>query len=170
MKDALGYIEDAPPFVEDAPRMEIVPVNDFNSYGKDLVISTPEINVYAGQQLTIIKGIQEEIKAHHKSSINLAHLAHKEAKKAQDKFLKPLEEAEVLIKKCLTEYNGEVQAKGISVRRKVKVIIKDASLIPENLLEVKPNLKAIQAVIDAGGTVPGVESEENVTISARAVK
>jgi len=139
-------------------------------YVKNLAIATQEQNVLAGMRLCQIKKLQKKIKEDCKESISLAHKAHKEAKALQDKHLKPLEEAEALIKGALAGFNAEEQAEGIAVQRTWKARIVDESKLPEEYWGKVPNQEKLDAhaKFNRDSEIPGVEFYEDITIRATA--
>mgnify|MGYP001593071895 FL=1 len=131
-------------------------------------ISDEMSNLVAGRQLVLVKKLQKQIENHHKAVIKSAYDQHKELKALMDGSLEKPKMAEKILKEKLAEFGGDVQAKGISVKREIKAEIVDLDSIPDEYFESKPNLKAIEALLKAGVDVPGVKPIEKVSISARA--
>jgi hypothetical protein len=153
------------------PVAKIEPVEDFTLLAesiKEKGLQDDKQAYFAETQLVHIKAMQKEIEDHHSESIDKAHQTHKSMIKARDKFLKPLKDAEKIIKKAVGSYCLEEHAKGVSVSKKFKAEIVDADSIPEEFLELKPNIKAIEAILNSGGTVPGVKPLENNTVRVKA--
>jgi hypothetical protein len=165
----------APPM--NAPKMEtdVDRVNKMNEMPADIKewaesfeISDEMSNLVAGRQLVLIKQLQKQIEEYHKKEIKQAYDHHKALKARMDGSLEKPKAAEKMLKEKLAEFGGEVQAKGVSVKKVIKAEIVDLDSIPEDFLEVKPNLKAIEAVLKAGGTIPGVKPIESKSIAVRA--
>ncbi|MCP4103853.1 MAG: hypothetical protein GY750_20910 [Lentisphaerae bacterium] len=153
------------------PVATIEPMSDFDMLRIRIMekgLQTDEEAYYAESQLVYLKQMMKEIEDHHSESIDKANQTHKSMIKARDKFLKPLKDAEKIIKKAVGSYCLEEHAKGVSVSKKVKAEIVDVDSIPEEFLELKPNLKAIEAILNAGGTVAGVKPIENNTVRVKA--
>lgn len=165
-------IIDAPPMPMQAPAMpKAVLQGEPLELAENCTITCDRDNLIAGEQLTLIKGLQKEVEAGYKDLVSEAHNHHKAAKAKMDSFLNPLKKAEKIFKEKLGEYGAakDSQAKGISIKKQFKAEIVDLDSIPDDLLEYKPNLKAIEAILNAGGSVPGVKPIESVTVSARAI-
>lgn len=163
-------MEKMPQMKKEMPKAEINPVSDFDILKIRIIeegLSNDAEAYFAESQLVYIKQMQNEIEDHHSESIDNACQAHKSMIKARDKFLKPLKDAEKIIKKAVGSYCLSEHAKGVSVSKKVKAEIFDVDAIPEEFIETKPNIKAIEAVLNSGGSVKGVKAVENNTVRIR---
>lgn len=165
----------APPM--NAPKMEtdVDRVNNMKEmpsnpaeWAENFEVTDEMSNLVAGRQLVLVKKLQKQIENHHKAVIKSAYDQHKELKALMDGALETPKKAEQILKAKLAEYGGDVQAKGVAFKREIKAEIIDLDSIPDDFLEVKPNIKAIEAILKAGGTVAGVKPVEKITISARA--
>jgi hypothetical protein len=156
------------------PKKEKPPIDDMGDFSelceciKEKGLTNDNDAFYAESQLIHIKALQSEIEEHHAESIDNAHQTHKSMIKARDKFMTPLKEAEKVIKKAVGSYCLEDHAKGVSVSKKFKAEIIDLDSIPDNLVEPKANIKAIEAILNAGGTVDGVKAIECNTVRVKA--
>lgn len=164
-------METLPAFEPKKQKKEIAPLCDFEQLSlaiKEDGLKNDAEAYIAESQLVHIKLLMKEIEDHHSESIDNAHSTHKSMIKARDKFLKPLQEAEKVIKKAVGSYCLKEHAKGISVSNKFKAEIIDLDSIPDNLIEPKANIKAIEAILNAGGTVDGVKAVECNTVRVKA--
>ena len=158
------------PFGEEEP-MEVVVMpaaEEFPVYAEKLEITTQDENLYAGQQLTLLKSLQKQISEHHDANIKTANESHKLALEARDTLLKPLKEAEKIIKAAIAGFGAAAQAKGISTTSKWKAVIEDADSLPEEYMMKVPNQKMLDALAESTRPeIAGVAYKETVTVRAK---
>lgn len=164
-------METLPAFEPKKIKPEVAPMGDFEQLAlviKDDGLKDDAEAYIAESQLVHIKRLMSTIEDHHEEAIDSAHQTHKSMIKARDKFLKPLKDAEKVIKKAVGSYCLKEHAKGVSVSKKFKAEIVDLDSVPDNLVEPKANIKAIEAILNAGGTVAGVKAVESNTVRVKA--
>lgn len=132
-------------------------------------ITSNESNIIAGEMLTNTKALQKEVENGYKDLVSEAHKHHKAVKAKMDSFLKPLKEAESILKEKISEFGADKkhQAKGISLTKKVTGEIIDEDSIPDEFMVSVPNMTAINAILKSGGKVPGVKPINTTSITAR---
>jgi hypothetical protein len=154
--------QDTEDFVHSSQRLEVV-----NQESLDR-------GVFITQQ---IKSFLSEIDDTFDPHISSAYQAHKKLLETKRKFTGPLEEAESLIKSKIGVFktdNPEAQAKGLSCRENVSLIVEDieklikavsSGKVPADVL--KADTSKIKKLVDAGFKVPGVVVTRSPVISIR---
>jgi len=142
---------------------------------KDIVEATTEVSITDQEQFEFFADVLQRIKGKTKEldekRKDITRPIDSSKKKIMDMFKKPMEvlaKAEILIKTEIAKYAITVPTyepvNGVSIRHGKKMVSYDIKKLPKEFVQTVVNEAAIQAAINAGVTIPGVEVKSVLTV------
>ena len=137
----------------------------------ELVISDQIQYAKAGEDLVLVKVLEKKVKEVFNPLCDAANKAHKIATATRKEHLKPVQDAEKMLKSKMLEYSGENEVQkiaGISTSDNWDIVIEDESKIPRKYMI--PDVKTLKNIAKASKNtlkIAGIKFVNNRNMATR---